>query len=47
MVPFEHGKWLAKHIPNADVQLIQGEGHLSIGTRALEEGFAFLRGQIS
>ena len=47
MVPFEHGKWLAKHIPNADVQLIQGEGHLSIGTRALDEGFAFLRSHIS
>ena len=47
MVPFEHGKWLAKHIPNADVQLIHGEGHLSIGTRALEEGFAFLRSHIS
>lgn len=47
MVPFEHGNWLAKHIPNADVQLLDGEGHLSIGTRALEEGFAFLRSHIS
>jgi pimeloyl-ACP methyl ester carboxylesterase len=43
MVPFAHGQWLAKLIPNADVQLIQGEGHLSIGARALDEGFAFLR----
>ena len=47
MVPFAHGQWLAKHIPTADVKLIQGEGHLSIGTRALDEGFAFLRSHIS
>jgi len=43
MVPFAHGQWLAKHIPNADVQLIAGEGHLSIGTIALDQGFSFLR----
>ena len=30
MVPYAHGGWLAAHVPNADVHLIEGEGHLSV-----------------
>ena len=30
MVPFEHGQWLIKHIPNASSQLKIGEGHISL-----------------
>ncbi len=30
MVPYAHGGWLAAHVPNADVHLVEGEGHLSV-----------------
>jgi len=30
MVPYAHGKWLAAHLPNPEVHLIPGEGHLSL-----------------
>lgn len=46
MVPFDHGKWLAKKIPHADVNLLDGHGHLSIGEPALSRGFAWLKGQL-
>ena len=47
MVPFEHGKWLAKKIVHADVNLLEGHGHLSIGEPALSKGFAWLKGHLS
>jgi pimeloyl-ACP methyl ester carboxylesterase len=36
MVPFDHGRWLAAHIPDALVHLEMGEGHLSIGIGAID-----------
>ena len=35
MVPFDHGRWLAAHLPGASVHLEMGEGHLSIGIGAV------------
>ena len=29
-VPFAHGEWLAAHVPDAEVHLEEGEGHLSL-----------------
>lgn len=42
MVPFAHGQWLARKMPHAQVRLLEGHGHLSIGEPALAEGFAWL-----
>ena len=33
MVPFAHGRWLASAVPSAVVQLLAGEGHLSLEKR--------------
>jgi pimeloyl-ACP methyl ester carboxylesterase len=30
MVPFDHGKWLAAHVPGARVHLYDDEGHISL-----------------
>lgn len=46
MVPFSHGQWLASKLPNAQVNLLQGEGHLSIGKRAFNEGLPWLKSHL-
>jgi pimeloyl-ACP methyl ester carboxylesterase len=35
MVPVGHGRWLAEHLPNADYEQVDGEGHISIWRAAL------------
>lgn len=43
MVPLAHGQWLAVRLPTADPRLVEGEGHLSLASRACDQGFAELR----
>jgi pimeloyl-ACP methyl ester carboxylesterase len=31
IVPFGHGRWLEKVLPNADFRPLLGEGHISLG----------------
>jgi len=47
MVPLAHGKWLASKIAHADVNLLEGHGHLSIGEPAFAQGFAWLKAQLA
>lgn len=37
MVPFEHGRWLARQVPGARSELVSGHGHLSLVTRYRDE----------
>ena len=30
MVPFAHGEWLGRHVPNTRAMLLEDEGHLSL-----------------
>jgi pimeloyl-ACP methyl ester carboxylesterase len=29
-VPYEHGVWLAAHVPGVQAHLLEGEGHLTL-----------------
>jgi pimeloyl-ACP methyl ester carboxylesterase len=42
MVPFDHGRWLASHVPGAESRLLQGEGHLSLVAHHLERVYGEL-----
>lgn len=37
MVPFAHGQWLGRAVPNAQSELYEGEGHISIGIGKVEQ----------
>ncbi len=41
-VPFNHGEWLAAHIPGVQAELNDYDGHLSLGENHLEEVHAWL-----
>ena len=43
MVPYAHGQWLAAQLPHADVHLLDGQGHLSIGALAFTQGLPWLK----
>lgn len=43
MVPLAHGRWLAAHVPDCAVRLVEGQGHLSLAEVCLAPGFASLR----
>jgi pimeloyl-ACP methyl ester carboxylesterase len=33
MVPFAHGRWLARHLPRATARMVPGHGHISLVTQ--------------
>jgi pimeloyl-ACP methyl ester carboxylesterase len=37
MVPFAHGRWLARRVPGARSVMVEGHGHISLVTRYREE----------
>lgn len=47
MVPVTHGRWLAEHLPTAEVHLEPEQGHLSIAIGSLGEKIEVLRKRVA
>ncbi len=46
MVPFDHGRWLAAHMPGVVAHLLAGEGHLSVALGSLDTMLEELAGTV-
>jgi pimeloyl-ACP methyl ester carboxylesterase len=45
-VPFQHGEWLAAHVPNAEAHLSDSDGHLTLQLHRIPEVHRWLAGRL-
>ena len=45
-VPFPHGEWLARHIPDVDARLLADDGHITLAVRRVPEVHSWLVGKM-